>query len=420
MIGRKAEAVLNRAVRFAVEHEHEYFTLEHVLWSLLSEKSIVETVQACGGEAEKLRQELEQYLRTEIPKAAPAPDRLTGDPDGERNADSGANHSDTQGNEQGRDESEEGEGRLEHPVATLSIQRLIQRALFQVQSAGKDEIQPVDLFVAMFQAKDSHALFCLTKQGIERLDVLNFVSHGIRSDRGRDRDDNPFGEFSDSSGSSKSSGNNPPGSDDEHEDPSLGSPGSMPGFGGEMDKEREERGSGRDTRHGGKGGFTGDDPLSLYATNLNERARLGKIDPLVGRQNELDRMIQTLCRRRKNNPLLVGEAGVGKTALAEGLALRVIEGDVPDLLENAVVYALDLGALLAGAKFRGDFEQRLKKVINAIEKKRDKGYLPILLIDEIHTIVGAGSVSGGARCRQSSQARSLARRAAVHWLNYLY
>lgn len=383
MIGRKAEAVLNRAVRFAVEYEHEYFTLEHVLWSLLSEKSIVETVQACGGDAEKLRNELELYLRTEIPKAAPAPDRMSPDGSGESSS------SDSTGNDPSSNGTED-EGRLEHPVATLSIQRLIQRALFQVQSAGKDEIQPTDLFVAMFQAKDSHALYSLTKQGIERLDVLNFVSHGIRSER-RDRDESSLGDFTDASSSGLNHGSH--GADDEGDDSESSGP-HLGQFGGDMDKS-EERGGGRDTRHGGKTS-AGDDALSQYTANLNERARIGKIDPLVGRQNELDRMIQTLCRRRKNNPLLVGEAGVGKTALAEGLALRIVEGNVPDLLENAIVYALDLGALLAGAKFRGDFEQRLKKVIHSIERKRDKGFLPILLIDEIHTIVGAGSVSGGA------------------------
>jgi ATP-dependent Clp protease ATP-binding subunit ClpA len=386
MIGRKAEAVLNRAVRFAVEYEHEYFTLEHVLWSLLSEKSIVETVQACGGDAEKLRNELELYLRTEIPKAAPASDRLSSDPNS-AGGDSSNSRSDS---DTGSDSGSEDEGRLEHPVATLSIQRLIQRALFQVQSAGKDEIQPTDLFVAMFQAKDSHALYSLTKQGIERLDVLNFVSHGIRSDR-RDRDEPTLGDFTDSS-SGIGSGS---GSEDEGDESSDHSGSHMGPFGSDMDKEREDRGAGRETRHGGKTSL-GDDALSQYTVNLNERARIGKIDPLVGRQNELERMIQTLCRRRKNNPLLVGEAGVGKTALAEGLALRIVEGNVPDLLENAIVYALDLGSLLAGAKFRGDFEQRLKKVIHSIERKRDKGFLPILLIDEIHTIVGAGSVSGGA------------------------
>jgi ATP-dependent Clp protease ATP-binding subunit ClpA len=381
MIGRKAEAVLNRAVRYAVEHEHEYFTLEHVLWSLVSERQIVDTVEACGGDIAKLQTDLDNYLSTEIPKAS---------------VNSGLSSSSSKTpnmTEEGEDgpssnpSSEDADGeRVEHPVATLSIQRLIQRALFHVQSAGKDEIQPIDLFVAMFQAKDSHALYSLAKQGIERIDVLNYVSHGIRADRSRSDRPKDSAETGDESLGSSGPDGSSFGEDDE--DPRI-LPGSD-GVGGKTGK-----GASRSPGTGSTGTL-GDDPLSLYAMNLNERALAGKIDPLVGRANELERMIQTLCRRRKNNPLLVGEAGVGKTALAEGLALRIIEKRVPELLENAIVYALDLGALLAGAKFRGDFEQRLKKVINAVERKVDRGLMPILLIDEIHTIVGAGSVSGGA------------------------
>ena len=335
MIGRKAEAVLNRAVRYAVEHEHEYFTLEHVLWSLLSETPIVDTVRACGGDPFQLRKELENYLETEIPKAT----RTSSPPAPSADSSPGQDSDDPAG--------------VEHPVATLSIQRLIQRALFHVQSSGKDEIQPIDLFVAMFQAKDSHALHVVARQGIERLDVLTYISHGVRKD-------------SDSASDS--------------------------------DSEADESGLGGSdgTRKGEKPGAASEDALALYTLNLNERAKQGKIDPLVGRQLEVDRMIQTLCRRRKNNPLLVGEAGVGKTALAEGLALRIIEGQVPDLLKNGVVYALDMGSLLAGTKFRGDFEQRLKKLLSSLERKHQQGHQPILLIDEIHTIVGAGAVSGGA------------------------
>ena len=323
MIGRKAETVLNRAVRFAVEQEHEYFTLEHVLWSLLAEEEIRDTIEACGGRSTELRLGLEEYLAREIPKAQPA----MGD-------------------------SEKAEPTpIEHPVATLSIQRLIQRALFHVQSAGKDEIQPIDLFVAIYQAKDSHALFLLQEQGVERLDVLGFVSHGIKKDEDSEE------ESSEESGEQEESG--------------------------ELGAKAPRRNP-------------IEDPLKKYAQDLNERARQGKIDPLVGRQAELDRIIQTLCRRRKNNPLLVGEAGVGKTALAEGLAMRIIEKQVPSLLEQAVVYSLDLGSLLAGAKFRGDFEQRLKKVLESLEKKKEAGQFPILFIDEIHTIIGAGAVSGGS------------------------
>ena len=314
MIGKKAEVVLNRAVRLAVESDHEYFTLEHVLWSLLEEKDIRETVESCGGDVAELRDDLGKYFAKDVPKVEPHPDSDDA-PDGSSG---------------------------ESPVATLSIQRLIQRALFHVQSAGKDEIQPIDLLVAIFQSKDSHALYALSQQGIERLDVLNYISHGVKKD--------------------------------EVEEPPV-----------EEESESAE----------GKPEKSESDPLKLYTDDLNARARLGKIDPLVGRKNELERMIQTLCRRRKNNPLLVGEAGVGKTALAEGLAVRIVAGDIPDLLKNSEVYSLDLGSLLAGAKFRGDFEQRLKKVLGALHNKRLKGQDPILFIDEIHTIIGAGSVSGG-------------------------
>ena len=339
MIGRKAEAVLNRAVHYAVEHEHEYFTVEHVLWSLLKDANTADVIRAVGGQVTTLLADLETYLQTEVPKAQP----LQGE-DSDVDAEStGVEELSTE-----KDSVQDETGPAAHPVATLGIQRLIQRALFHVQSAGKDEIQPTDLLVALFQARDSHALFLLTKQGIERLDVLNFVSHGIR------KTDEP-----------------------------------MPGDG--EAREGEEFADGNAVPS-----TAADDPLTAYTTDLNERARLGKIDPLVGRANELERMIQTLCRRRKNNPLLVGEAGVGKTALAEGLAQKVVQGEVPDLLKNVVVFALDLGALLAGTKYRGDFEQRLKKVFKALEAKHARGLLPILLIDEIHTIVGAGSVSGGS------------------------
>jgi ATP-dependent Clp protease ATP-binding subunit ClpA len=335
MIGHKAETVLNRAVRYAVEQEHEYFTLEHVLWSLLADTQIYDAILACGGNPSLIRGELEAYLQTEIPKATP-----------------------TEGSSSSETSDGMEEHPIEHPVATLSIQRLIQRALFHVQSAGKDEIQPEDLLVALFQAKDSKALLLLMQQGIERLDVLNYLSHGVRKDK--DEKDETPPEFEDS----------PESSNEEMMD----------------DKQFPKPPTGK----------MSEDPLSIYTTNLNERARQGDIDPVVGRQNEIERIVQILCRRRKNNPLLVGEAGVGKTALAEGLALRIVEGAVPDLLKDSVVYALDLGSLLAGAKFRGDFEQRFKRVISSIESKREKGQHPILFIDEIHTIIGAGAVSGGA------------------------
>jgi ATP-dependent Clp protease ATP-binding subunit ClpA len=338
MIGRKAEAVLNRAVRYAVEQEHEYFTLEHVLWSLLADNQIQDAILACGGDPTAIRGELESYLQAEIPKAARQDQSI-------------------------QDSETFEEHPIEHPVATLSIQRLIQRALFHVQSAGKDEIQPEDLLVALFQAKDSKALLLLTQQGIERLDILNYVSHGIR--KGKDEPVDSAPEFDDNSESLSEDSNN-----DATEDKVF--PKTPPG------------------------NRISEDPLSIYTTNLNERARDGDIDPLIGRETELERLIQVLCRRRKNNPILVGEAGVGKTALAEGLAMKIVEKAVPDLLQNSVVYSLDLGSLLAGAKFRGDFEQRFKRVISSIESKKERGQHPILFIDEIHTIIGAGAVSGGA------------------------
>jgi ATP-dependent Clp protease ATP-binding subunit ClpA len=352
MIGRKTEAVLNRAVSYAIDHQHEYFTLEHVLWALLTEPKVIETIGACGGDVARLKEDLEAYLSREVPKA---PEK-TGDA-----TDSAS-----------KDDIEEEAG-SEHPIATLSIQRLIQRALFHVQSAGKDEIQPIDLFVALFQAKDSQALHLLAAQGINRLDVLNYISHGIR----KNNDDEP----------------NLPAEVDEGQLPA--DPRSQ-GLGGTMREIRDEMRGGAGAGQGGGASGPAEDPLAAYATNLNERAKLGKIDPLVGRVTELERMVQTLCRRRKNNPLLVGEAGVGKTALAEGLALRIVDGSVPEPLRKAVIYALDMGSLLAGTKFRGDFEQRLKRIFSALERKRGHGELPIVLIDEIHTIVGAGAVSGSA------------------------
>jgi ATP-dependent Clp protease ATP-binding subunit ClpA len=300
MIGKRAESVLNKALANAVDSKHEFLTLEHVMLVLLEEPEVIQVVQHCKGDPKKLSEDLKAYLQKEVPSAP----------------------------------------QFENPVATLGVQRLVQRAIFQVQSAGKNEIQPVDLFVAIFQAKDSWSLYLLGQQGIERLEVVNFVSHGQGS-----------------------------------EEPAA-----------EAASQSDAKGEGRASMN---------DVLSSYTVNLNELAKQGRLDPLVGRKQELDRVIQTLCRRRKNNPLLVGEAGVGKTAIAEGLAQRVVDGDVPSLIKEAVIYSLDLGSLLAGTKFRGDFEQRMKRVIQALEVKHQKGVFPILFIDEIHTIIGAGSVNGG-------------------------
>lgn len=306
MISRKSEEVLNRAGRYAIENDHEYCTLEHVFLAMLEDHAVCDVIEACGGKPERFKKELEQYLSKNVPTV-----------------------------------SDNGDEEEHPPVVTLAVQNLLQRALFHVQSSGKDEVNPKDLFVALFQAKDSHSLYLLSKFGVERLDVLEYLSHGAL------RDDVPV------------PAQRPADDDDEHEQTAK------------------------------------EEALKTFATNLNDLAKAGKIDPLIGRQLELDRVVQTLCRRRKNNPLLVGEAGVGKTALAEGLALRIVNHEVPDLLSNAEVYSLDMGSLLAGARFRGDFEARLKKILSEILKKKEQGSNPILFIDEIHTIIGAGAVSGG-------------------------
>ncbi len=313
MIGKRAESILNRALASAVDGKHEFLTLEHVMLVLLDEPEVIQVVHHCKGSPEKLREDLRAYLQKEVPLAP---------------------------------KTEKGDS--ENPIATLGVQRLVQRAIFQVQSSGKNEIQPVDLFVAIFQAKDSWALYLLNQQGIDRLEVVSFLSHGQGANE----------ELGDAGASAQGA--------------------SQP----EGRPEKEPRASLNDV-------------LTTYTVNLNELAKQDRLDPLVGRKSELDRVIQTLCRRRKNNPLLVGEAGVGKTAIAEGLAQRVVNGEVPAILKDAVIYSLDLGSLLAGTKFRGDFEQRMKRVIQALEVKHNKGLFPVLFIDEIHTIIGAGSVNGG-------------------------
>jgi ATP-dependent Clp protease ATP-binding subunit ClpA len=316
MIGKRTEQVLNRAVKQAVDQDHEYLMLEHVLWSLLREGDVREALTQCGADVDRLRLDLEEHLGESLLK-----------------------HSSSEEKSQ---RAQNSEASADHPIPTLAIQRLIQRAIIQVQSSGKSEVMPLDLMVSMFGAKDSHALYLLQKQNIERLDLVQVISHGL--------------------------------------------------------SQEETSGDGSLTSQiqADSGVSAKEDPLELYTQDLNKRARDGKIDPLVGRTHELERIVQTLCRRRKNNPLLVGEAGVGKTALAEGLAVRIVEGQVPDLLAKARVFALDMGALLAGAKFRGDFEQRLKKVLTALTRLLSQGEMPILFIDEIHTIIGAGSVQGGS------------------------
>ncbi|PZP58567.1 MAG: ATP-dependent Clp protease ATP-binding subunit ClpA [Azospira oryzae] len=298
MIAQELEVSLHMAFVEARQKRHEFITVEHLLLALLDNPTAAEVLRACACDIEDLRRRLTDFINQHTPKVP------------------GNGEVDTQ--------------------PTLGFQRVIQRAILHVQSSGKKEVTGANVLVAIFGEKDSHAVYFLHQKGVTRLDVVNYISHGITKVP--------------QANSSKA----------------------------EADGESEG-----ETSPGGA--------LESYTTDLNAQALAGKIDPLIGRERELERVVQTLCRRRKNNPLLVGEAGVGKTAIAEGLARRIVEGNVPDILANARVYALDMGALLAGTKYRGDFEQRLKAVLKQLVDNPNA----ILFIDEIHTLIGAGAASGG-------------------------
>src|SRR3954471_13953675 len=298
MIAQELEVSLHMAFMEARQKRHEFITVEHLLLALLDNPSASEVLRACAADIDDLRKLLSEFVTEHTPI-------LTSD------------ETDTQ--------------------PTLGFQRVIQRAILHVQSSGKKEVTGANVLVAIFGEKDSHAVYFLHQKGVTRLDVVNYISHGISKVP--------------QAGPSKQQE-------------------------GEAESEQEQN----------QGGA-----LETYTMNLNALALSGKIDPLIGRERELERVVQTLCRRRKNNPLLVGEAGVGKTAIAEGLARRIIEGSVPDILARCQVYALDMGALLAGTKYRGDFEQRLKAVLKQLLDNPNA----ILFIDEIHTLIGAGAASGG-------------------------
>jgi ATP-dependent Clp protease ATP-binding subunit ClpA len=302
MIAQELEVSLHMAFVEARQARHEFITVEHLLLALLDNPSAAEVLRACAVNIDDLRKTLANFIGDNTPTVP------------------GSSEVDTQ--------------------PTLGFQRVIQRAIMHVQSAsnGKKEVNGANVLVAIFGEKDSHAVYYLHQQGVTRLDVVNFISHGVRKDQQSDTQKSTEGTE-------------------------------------EVQPEGQQKES----------------PLDQFTQNLNKMATEGKIDPLIGRESEVERVIQTLCRRRKNNPLLVGEAGVGKTAIAEGLAWRVTQGDVPEILQNAVVYSLDMGALLAGTKYRGDFEQRLKAVLKQLRDNPNG----ILFIDEIHTIIGAGSASGG-------------------------
>ena len=300
MLSSELEICLNEAFQSAREARHEFMTVEHLLLAIVDTPRVREILRACGADVARLRKDLKDFIDQTTP-------RLKDDDDRE-------------------------------VQPTLGFQRVLQRAVFHVQSSGKKEVTAANVLVAIFSEKHSHAAYLLSMQDVARLDVVNYISHGL-SKVSEDRS--------------------------EKEEPSPG---------GEAERDSE-----------------GGTALEKYATNLNKLAMEGKIDPLIGRQTEIERTIEILCRRRKNNPLYVGEAGVGKTALVEGLARLIVEGKVPDVLSDSTVYSLDMGALIAGTKYRGDFEKRLKGVISEIKKMPGS----ILFIDEIHTVIGAGAASGG-------------------------
>ncbi|MBE3860367.1 ATP-dependent Clp protease ATP-binding subunit ClpA [Vibrio parahaemolyticus] len=302
MLNKELESSLNGAFARARDKRHEFMTVEHLLLALLENDAAKEALLACKADLDALRNELDIFIDQTTPLIP-----------------------------------ESDETRETQP--TLSFQRVLQRAVFHVQSSGRNEVTGANVLVAIFSEQESHAAYLLKKNDISRLDIVNFISHGITKASGAGEDPSSSDSFSSDS--------------------------------------VEETGS--------------DERLESFATNLNQVAKAGNIDPLIGRDKELERTIQVLCRRRKNNPLLVGEAGVGKTAIAEGLAWRIVEGQVPEVIQNSVIYSLDIGSLLAGTKYRGDFEKRFKSILKQLEKEEDA----ILFIDEIHTIIGAGAASGG-------------------------
>jgi ATP-dependent Clp protease ATP-binding subunit ClpA len=302
MLSKELEFTLNLAFKEAREKRHEFMTVEHLLLALLDNSAAADVLSSCGADLDKLKKELTGFLDETTPLLPPSDTRET--------------------------------------QPTLGFQRVLQRAVFHVQSSGNKEVTGANVLVAIFSEQESQAAYFLNKQDITRLDVVNYISHGI----------------------SKTVGEHP-----------------------ENEADIEPEGAAVNAE------ATQKKPLESFASNLNEMAMKGKIDPLIGRQHEVERTIQILCRRRKNNPLYVGEAGVGKTAMAEGLAKLIVDGDVPEVLLNSTIYALDLGALVAGTKYRGDFEKRLKSVLSQLRKEPGA----ILFIDEIHTIIGAGAASGG-------------------------
>ena len=303
MLSKELEKSLNAVAQEASIKRHEFVTVEHLLLALVNNDQAKDVLLNVGADVEKLRAELQKYIDDTTPTLQP-------------------------------EDSERG------TQTTLGFQRVVSRALFHVQSSGRKEVTGANVLVAIFSEQESQAVYLLKSQGVSRIDVVNFISHGISKIEGasEDNEETEFGEA--------------------------------------------EAGEGEEQRSSA---------LESFATNLNEEAKAGRIDPLVGRDEEVERAVQILCRRRKNNPLLVGESGVGKTAIAEGLAKRIVDAKVPEVVAESTIYSLDLGALVAGTKYRGDFEKRFKAVLGELKKQEGS----ILFIDEIHTIIGAGAASGG-------------------------
>jgi ATP-dependent Clp protease ATP-binding subunit ClpA len=316
-LSRNLEQSLHRALAAATERRHELATLEHLLLALIDDQDAAAVLKACNVDVDKLRGRVVTFLDSELSSLV-------------------------------------GEGR-EDAKPTLSFQRAVQRALFHVQSSGREEVTGANVLVAIFSERDSNAVYFLQQQDMTRLDAVSYISHGIAKAPGKQEQRRVRGAEE----------------------------------GGQEEGQRSER---QERPAGGNAKEKQGDALTAYCVNLNEKAKAGKIDPLIGREAEVERTIQILCRRSKNNPLYVGDPGVGKTAIAEGLARRIVKGEVPEVLRNATIYALDMGTLLAGTRYRGDFEERLKQVMHELEAQPGA----ILFIDEMHTVIGAGATSGGA------------------------
>lgn len=319
MLSTQLERILNLAAQYAKEHRHEFVSLEHILLSLTKDPEVLEILKACSADIPRLNRELESFLDQHCPRVR---------------------YQKAEGDDVYASESTPPSTETWKPEFTLACHRLLQRAVIQVQSSGRDLVSTGHVLVALYNEKDSHAVFFLESQGVTQFDIINFISHGVTKTE----------------------------KEEESNDTEIDG---LPKDGAKQAKQS---------------------PLKAFCQNLNERARKNQIDPLIGREDVIERAIQVLSRRTKNNPLLIGEPGVGKTAIADGLALKIVNGEVPDILKDATIFSLDMGALLAGTKFRGDFEERLKAVVKALEEEKHA----VLFIDEIHTLVGAGATSGGS------------------------